>query len=570
MPANPSRDLARYLGALDDRIKDLEAGARTGQLQNASITGAAITFYDEDGATRRGAIGLQPDGTIGLIAANGPAPAAPTPPTVTPSLAGLRVTWDGLFADGSATPADFDHVAVHVSTTDAFTPSAATFVGTITRAGDGGMLPVAPLPYELHYVRLVGVNSSGIPGDPSAQATGTPLKVDGPDLTAGSVTAGVIAAGAVTADKLEAILQLATRIVAGDPDAARVEINADGLRVYDADNILRIQFDSATGDAVFTGTITGSEVNGGTLTGSFFQTAASGERITLNEEDANMILVYNGVTASAIGELSPRGLIVESDSGAYFWLDPNAPYPTFWLANAGHTNSAVINISETTAGAADLGMNSGTFEGSGFTDMKWRNFFGNDFYVAERVRDSNVATYLGGRLFLTSTDASLAYRDATDPTQDAALTLQTGLATLSNARLAMTPPASSSAGLSVSAAAGHTGNLVLVQKGGSDRFAVDADGVMTAKNIANGTVTITPSAANVPTSALVSYNIAGAVVRGYATANTTVPGTRAAVGSAGVTGVSVSSATNTSMLVWVNRENTTNTIVNWEAKGLPT
>src|SRR5690606_9657060 len=145
-----------------------------------------------------------------------------TVPVVTPSLGGLRVTWDGALDGELALPGDFDHMAVHVSTASGFTPSAATYVGSIRRAGDGGMLPVVPLPYQAHYVVLVPVTTGGVTGTPSAEASATPLRVDAPDLTAGSVQAAHIAAGAITADKLEALLVLATTILAGIPGGARV------------------------------------------------------------------------------------------------------------------------------------------------------------------------------------------------------------------------------------------------------------------------------------------------------------------------------------------------------------
>lgn len=308
---NPTaRDLARLLTRHETRIAALEAGQRTSQLQHASLTGTAITVYDEDGVTRRGAIGIQPDGTLGLVAVDGPAPGVPTAPVVTPSIGGLRVVWDGQLTEGSELPADFDHVAVHVSTTSGFTPSAATFVGTITRAGQGGMLPVAPLPYAPHYVVLVAVNTSGISGDPSAETAATPVQVTGPDLTAGSVTAGTIAAGAVTADKLEAVLTLVTRLVAGDPAGARVELNGDGLRVYDSSGVLMIRFDSATGDAVFTGQVTGS-----TITGSTIETAASGQRVTIQPTGTpgeNTIELYSGVS----GETEPGALLASVDTSS--------------------------------------------------------------------------------------------------------------------------------------------------------------------------------------------------------------------------------------------------------------
>ncbi|THA29173.1 hypothetical protein E6R18_25005 [Streptomyces sp. A1277] len=92
-------------------------------------------------------------------------------------------------------------------------------------------------------------------------------------------------------------------------------------------------------------------------------------------------------------------------------------------------------------------------------------------------------------------------------------------------------------------------------------------GKLTAGNHAFGQTSITPSAAHTPTSSTVLYNITGANFYGQATANTTVPGVRTPVGAQGVTGVGVSNATSTSMMVWVNRENATATNVNWEVWG---
>ncbi|MFJ2279216.1 hypothetical protein ACIOEZ_34270 [Streptomyces sp. NPDC087866] len=94
---------------------------------------------------------------------------------------------------------------------------------------------------------------------------------------------------------------------------------------------------------------------------------------------------------------------------------------------------------------------------------------------------------------------------------------------------------------------------------------VTVDGILTAGNMAFGQVSVTPSAPYTPTSATVFYSVKGTTFFGQATPNSTVPGYRAAATppGAGITGVSVSSATATSMLVWVNRENTTATNVNW-------
>lgn len=239
----------------------MRRGQRGPQLAHSSLElGQSLEVRDGGGATRQ-LIGWLPDGTVGMITEGGDPVSAPTAPTVTPSLGGLRVTWDGTLSDELALPGDFDHMAVHVSTASGFTPSAATYVGSIRRAGEGGMLPVVPLPYVEHHVRLVPVTTGGVQGVPSAEVAATPLQVDGADLTAGSVTAPIIAGGAVTADKLEAVLVLASTIIAGIPGAARVELDQDGLRGYDSDNVLVFAVDS-TGNAVFSGDITGSLITG--------------------------------------------------------------------------------------------------------------------------------------------------------------------------------------------------------------------------------------------------------------------------------------------------------------------
>ena len=560
--------LAAEVARLRREVDQIKKGQRVAH--GASIENAALEVKDDTGQLRT-VLGVQPDGTVGVVAHNGPPPGALSAPIVTPSIAGLRITWDGALADGSPLPLDFDHVAVHVSTTTGFTPSAATFVGTITRAGDGGMLPVTPLPYTEHYVRLVGVNTSAAEGTPSAQTAGTPTQVDGPDLTAGSVTAETIAAGAVEADKLAAILVVATRILAGDPAGARVELNSDGLKVYDSSGTLKVDLDADTGDATFTGTITGS-----TITGSLFQTATTGERITVNEAGANKVLVYDA-TGRAVGELSGDGLLLEGSSGAILQLDPDSTYPNLRFTNASGSNQAFINVVEAVTGDADLGMNSGTFTANGFSDMMWRTFFGRDFWAAERIRSTAQATYIGGRIFMDGTSATIGYEDTTAATQRGDIIFSPGVAAL-RARYFQTTPASSTVAAYIETSAGHTGSMLGIYNRDASAYRLVLDlagnltigGVLSAPNIATGTVTITPTAAYTPTSILVTgLNVAGTTFRGYATANTTVPGYRASATppGAGVTGVSVSSVSATGLTVWVNRENTTATTVNWMVIG---
>ncbi|GAA4928708.1 hypothetical protein GCM10023224_04980 [Streptomonospora halophila] len=259
------QEYQRIFLRMERRLDAVERGNRRPQLAHSSLEdGQSLEVRDESGTVRQ-RIGWLPDGTVGLSAESGDPPPAPTAPAVTPSLGGLRVTWDGQLANDLALPGDFAHVAVHVSTTSGFEPSAATFVGTITQSGDGGAYPVVPLPYVEHYVRLVGVNTSGIAGAASTETAGTPLQAAETDIGPNSITTGMLQAGVVTADKFAALIVYASRMVSGDPNGARVETNPDGFRAYGPLGELTVAIDAATGSAAFTGTITGSVISGSTI-----------------------------------------------------------------------------------------------------------------------------------------------------------------------------------------------------------------------------------------------------------------------------------------------------------------
>jgi len=87
-------------------------------------------------------------------------------------------------------------------------------------------------------------------------------------------------------------------------------------------------------------------------------------------------------------------------------------------------------------------------------------------------------------------------------------------------------------------------------------------GILTAGSFAFGQVSITPSAANTPTSVNVTgLSLQGSTFLGYASAATTVPGTQ-------VTGVGATSPSSTGLTVWTTRTNTTATLVNWWVFGV--
>ena len=102
-------------------------------------------------------------------------------------------------------------------------------------------------------------------------------------------------------------------------------------------------------------------------------------------------------------------------------------------------------------------------------------------------------------------------------------------------------------GLSVAGAAAFTGNATF------------SGSVKAAKFIQVGTVTITPEAANTPTSAEVKFPTAfPGVPKVFVTANTSVPGTA-------VTGVAANNVSATGCTIWLTRTNVTATGVWWVA-----
>ena len=91
---------------------------------------------------------------------------------------------------------------------------------------------------------------------------------------------------------------------------------------------------------------------------------------------------------------------------------------------------------------------------------------------------------------------------------------------------------------------------------------MDVSGVLTFANIAYGSVSITPSAANTPTSAVISgLGLQGSAFYAQVSANTSAPGTS-------VTGVSFNNLSASGLTVWLTRANTTTTGVNWMVIGV--
>jgi hypothetical protein len=85
---------------------------------------------------------------------------APSTPTLSGTVQGLRVSWDGLNSAGNRYPSDV-YVEVHYATSGAtFTPSSSTLAGTLL--GSAGFFTIMGLTAgTTYYVRLVGVDAKG-------------------------------------------------------------------------------------------------------------------------------------------------------------------------------------------------------------------------------------------------------------------------------------------------------------------------------------------------------------------------------------------------------------------------
>lgn len=347
--------LAAELARTQAEVRTLRRGARRPQLGHSSIDSGSLDVVDSETGQVRLRLGYQPDGSVGVVPEGGDPHPAPVAPVVEPIPSGLSVSWDGSLSGLDTLPADFDHVNVHVSSVDGFTPDASTFVGTITRSG--GVLPVAPLEVgATYYVRLVPVGTGGVQGTPSPQASGVPAPVGGvpgpgsiteteiaddaistPKLQAEAVTAlkiaaqaieaGHIQAAAIEAHHLMADLVLGTRIIAGDPAGARVELDQNGLRGYDADDALVFAI-TDDGDAIFSGDIIGSTISGSRI----LMGAAPDPHGAIEETSSGVqVRVQHGTRVAQLrASTDQANFLVARDAG-----DPSTPTVGFSTTSTG-------------------------------------------------------------------------------------------------------------------------------------------------------------------------------------------------------------------------------------------
>jgi hypothetical protein len=131
--------------------------------------------------------------------------------------------------------------------------------------------------------------------------------------TFAKVTTGMLIAGGakITGALLADVIQLATRLVAGDPDGTRVEMNGDGITVY------RQLPDGMTSEAIRLG-ISGTDyigilnTDGDTLSSLDDQGNITGQTLTANQN-----IVMAGQDLAETLDMMPRGVIAMAGAAAF-------------------------------------------------------------------------------------------------------------------------------------------------------------------------------------------------------------------------------------------------------------
>lgn len=520
--------------------KDLDRLQRAARLGYASLDDTAIEVRDGNGSLR-GIVGQQGDGTTAVNIVNGGPPPAPATPTAAPALGGISAGWDGAFSGGAVIPLDWARVEVHASPTTGFTPGADTLKATIETAQGGIVYIPSTVPL---YVKLLARNTSGTASPETGQVGPyAPRPVAG-DIGIGEITETLIADGSITTPKVYAQAITAALLAVGSVDATALKA------------------DAITGKTITGGTINGTDINGATITGGTVQTGTTGVRVVLTPTppaplvQRPTMLLYSGATDEISPGVFNSGVI--SGSG-----QPNAVVSS--PATAVNSLGAPLR-SQLTLNSPNPGTRVGQFFLQATSQTNTPVGYANVSGVT--ATDANGASFVQ----ITTKDGDTTPKLAT-------FTVTNGRVVVDAEAFQVVPIASTiQSAIYVNSPSTHTGNLIRLQHNAVDAFVVDntgnttvngnvtVAGKLTAGNIATGTTSVTPSAAYTPTSTTVFYTVTGTTFLGYATLNTTVPGYRTPATPTpgqGVTGVSVSSVTSGSMLVWVNRENTTATNVNW-------
>ena len=181
-------------------------------------------------------------------------------------------------------------------------------------------------------------------------------------IAASTITTNEIAANTIQAADIQALTITANEIAANTITAAKIAANTITASQIASGTITATQIASGTITAT---QLTATAIDGMTITGAIFQTASSGQRMTLqNDVAAGVIKMYTGLTSEVAGYINPD-IDTSGGVGNYIpTLTMKPPTgngfnvaPTLFLRPGGHSASidqstaVYINIPDSTAGA---------------------------------------------------------------------------------------------------------------------------------------------------------------------------------------------------------------------------
>jgi hypothetical protein len=271
------------IGQLRKDVDELKAAQNVNQLNYSALHDTALPVYgvNNDGVTElKSRIGKQPDGNYAIQYVNGSAPPMPANIGVAERQLGILITWDGTFLNNATKPSDFARLDIYIGNAPGFPQTVDFLMGSLY--SEAALF--IGLDVEIHYVRVVAVNTSDVPSTMTAEVAVTPLP------------AGQLAAHSVNAINLAAEIVLATTIIIGDVDGGRLVFSPEnGLELYMPDGTTRsVHMNHLTGDLTAIGT---------------YKTAVEGARVEWNPGGNNPHKArFYPSTGSLYGEITVEEL----------------------------------------------------------------------------------------------------------------------------------------------------------------------------------------------------------------------------------------------------------------------
>jgi hypothetical protein len=272
---------------------------------------------------------------------------------------------------------------VHVHTTTGFTPAANTLVGTVDLAGTqgfNGVLPIKDFPTghvldgtasdppqagTTYFAKVIASDGSG-DAPASAQASGTPVKVQTADIIAAAITADLIAAAAITSTKIEDGAISTPKLAAGAVTAVKIAAGTITANEIQAGSITgdRIAANTLTADHIAANAITADEISAGAVTAGKISvstlsaisanigtiTAGSLSAVTITSATLESNTIRSDSTGSSI-----RVEIKSSNAGTVEWRgsgDPGTLHARVFGDTAGQAELYGANLVNITAPGA--------------------------------------------------------------------------------------------------------------------------------------------------------------------------------------------------------------------------